>query len=101
MTCGVIYTASQEQINEIMGGIVHSDKEASILFSRMAISLQDSVKKCVPKEWNIDFVTRNIIFQQNDSLIGSKLGEYNQQPVEEENDIIQNTDLFFMFSNRV
>lgn len=64
--CGVTDTVSPEQINQIIKGDYHPDKEASILFSRMAIILQDSVKKCVPEEWHIDFVTRNIIFQKKD-----------------------------------
>ncbi|RCW29566.1 hypothetical protein [Marinilabilia salmonicolor] len=73
MISGVIDTVSQEQINEIMGGDFLSDKESSILFSQVAISLQKSIKKCVPEGWNIDFVTRDMIFQENQFFRLSKV----------------------------
>lgn len=43
--CGVIDTVSQEQISKIMGGN----------YPKMAISLQESFKKCVP-----DFLKMNV-----------------------------------------
>lgn len=69
---GLIAEVSQDQIDDIIEGKHFYSKEVGILFSKIAISLQESVKKCVPDEWSIDLVTQYMTFMNKDFYEKSK-----------------------------